>query len=894
MQTIKKDFDPLAKVEHAVNHIIVPDRASLELECRFVIDERKAMKKNNRMFTPSETIKLAKFLINKYKKSALSCKIEQSMNLVNTIDNNITRLVFNNGVQIKSKKTYYKKQRIINSFIVIDKPSYKLHLSFEKSIPVFDYSLCNLARAKLRISFNLAPPLNHWRLDITLVKQSNVSKDLKKCKNSMLYKISVDNFIDKAPWEYADFVEFEIEYIGVHKNFSADMLNGAAGVIKDAIDKIALAGLDLKSDVALIDESLTQNTNNAEDLSDYSAMIYKMAKLIRSDANKFKSKRFGLRQLSNQVIELDKNTFIKLIPDISNYYITDKIDGQRCLIYIDENGAYALSDKLNDIGDVADIRSSYIFDTERYNGEYWIFDVLLYAGKNITTLTFNKRMEYFKKAQKIAKEVKGLVIKIKPFIKLTKDFAKLITKLNKKKKPYETDGHVLTPGNESYYHMRVYKYKPINKLSIDFLMKKCPRKLLGIKPYNNKPNETLYILFCGIQYQTYKRLRLETIKHYDEIFPMFHKLPRYFPVQFTPSNAPYMHMYYDKSDEYDGEIGEFIYDSNTRQWSLLRIREDKHDDAKANVYFGNNIAVAESTWMSIINPLIIEKITNSDVYFMQHDNKIYRSSRNYNSFVKSRIFAQYKNMQHVMDLASGKGQDLFRYADNGTGEVLFVEQDGTALQELIQRKYSFAKQNGWRGYNRAQNTDAHMRIWVKQLNLLDKFKNNINKITASMIPTPNNGYDLIVCNMAFNYFTGSIANIKNICAFVAHYLKKKSRFIFTAFDGKAVIKLLNNTREWHSSDKDKRFHIKLLGKDTTLMNCGQKIDVKLPFSGGKFYTEYLVNIDYIEKQFSKFNITLETEERFSAYISDYKHKQYLDNDDKIYTSLYHYYGFYKE
>jgi len=163
-----------------------------------------------------------------------------------------------------------------------------------------------------------------------------------------------------------------------------------------------------------------------------------------------------------------------------------------------------------------------------------------------------------------------------------------------------------------------------------------------------------------------------------------------------------------------------------------------------------------------------------------------------------------------------------------------------------------------------------------------------------MIPTPNNGYDLIVCNMAFNYFTGSIANIKNICAFVAHYLKKKSRFIFTAFDGKAVIKLLNNTREWHSSDKDKRFHIKLLGKDTTLMNCGQKIDVKLPFSGGKFYTEYLVNIDYIEKQFSKFNITLETEERFSAYISDYKHKQYLDNDDKIYTSLYHYYGFYKE
>jgi guanyl-specific ribonuclease Sa len=80
---------------------------------------------------------------------------------------------------------------------------------------------------------------------------------------------------------------------------------------------------------------------------------------------------------------------------------------------------------------------------------------------------------------------------------------------------------------------------------------------------------------------------------------------------------------------------------------------------------------------------------------------------------------------------------------------------------------------------------------------------------------------------------------------------------------------------------------------------GQKIKVLLPFSNKDYYEEYLVNIDYISDELSKLNIVQETNNSFRDYLTEYSKLNKagyiaMDESDKIYSGLYHYYGFYKQ
>ena len=84
-----------------------------------------------------------------------------------------------------------------------------------------------------------------------------------------------------------------------------------------------------------------------------------------------------------------------------------------------------------------------------------------------------------------------------------------------------------------------------------------------------------------------------------------------------------------------------------------------------------------------------------------------------------------------------------------------------------------------------------------------------------------------------------------------------------------------------------------------LQDIGQKIDVLLPFSNDNYYTEYLVNIDYIAEAFQQHNIILESDQSFGEYLDAFKKENYkvyesLDSNDKKYVSLYHYYCLYKK
>jgi hypothetical protein len=604
----------------------------------------------------------------------------------------------------------------------------------------------------------------------------------------------------------------------------------------------------------------------------YQDIIYDIAKYIKPNiSHKFKHE-FGMKQLSNQVIELNKATFFsELQSNITNYYITDKIDGKRTILYLSNANSYSVNDALIELN--IKTKDICILDTEMYNGDYYIFDVMVYNGENIADKPFEERIDFFDKFKNLQN------IKTKTFIKLNDNYKKQIKEFKNDKKNYEVDGIIFTPVIGEYNTMKVYKYKPPEQLTIDFLIKKCPNK-------NNQDQET-YILCCGVSKRVFFKLNMKFIECYKDIFPNIdtRNLPHYFPIQFEPSSLKNAYIFLSDNNDLDGKVGEFLYNVKTKQWNLKKIREDRKIEVERGNYFGNNYKIAEFIWMAYLDPLIIEDIedNNQDIYFQEHDNVLQKASRNFNSYVKSELFKKFQNTKWIMDLASGKGQDLFRYGTYNMKNVIFLEIDKVALTELITRKHIYSNDDKFRN---------NMNILIQNVDLLDSYKKNIKNIKN--VYQKKEDIDLIICNFALHYFMKNKKSLKNICKLINHYLKQGGNFIFTAFDGQKIIDLLEkNNGEWLiKADDQIKYGIRRKYKKDKLISVGQKIDVLLPFSKNKYYEEYLVNINSISKKLKKYNIILDKNESFSKYIDSYQ--GHLDDNDKTYVDLYHYYIFVKK
>lgn len=877
MESIEQFISNLSRCE-------VPKGSNLELELRFIIDSRKHYDISSKTYHTEQTIDIAKQLIKKYQKNPAT--IEQTINFI--AGEKIKQMNFIRGEQQKDKHTYYSKTRVIEPMFFLHStlPAYRLNVSYETPIPEFSVKDATLARVRLRYCISLGD----WRLDITLVKNvtsfSNPAT-LKDAKSSLLFNIELDNFLDKAPWKSTDTIEFELEWIGKQASITIDKLSIGNTLFDGILDN---------------DEVGYTTSDTSLQSSNYQALIYQVAKYIKpKQAERFK-RDSGMKQLSNQVIELDVNIYMKELHEtITDYYITDKLDGTRAVCFLTPEGCHALTS--TDIQLPVKTSSVYILDTELYEGKYYIFDVMVYNDEVIFDKPFSERLTYFDKVIEDFKSSK--LFTTKPFIKLTDKYQSQIAVFKIVKKPYKVDGIVLTPESGEYDTMRVYKYKPTEHLTVDFLIKKCPDKLLGIKPYMpTKENPNLYLLFCGISKNAYIRLGMRLIR-IDELFPGldYKNLPNYFPVQFQPSDKTFAYIFWSDKPDLDGEVGEFscVGDKDVPcHWHLHRVREDRKVEVLRGNYFGNNYKVAELVWMSYKTPLVIENIppANSKAvvksagpaasYFQEHDNQLQKASRNFNSFVKATILNQFRTTEWVLDIASGKGQDLFRYGSVGTKNLICLEIDQLALMELIARKHDFS----------AVKERGAMNIQIHQLDINNDYKENIEIL--SEINIPNHGVDLIVCNFAFHYFLANKKNLSNVIKFINHYLKPGGRFIFTAFDGKEIIQLLNeNSGNWTIKVGDEtQYSIKKQYDVSFLDTIGQKIEVLLPFSKNAYYQEYLVNIDYIAGEFASAGMTLEIDQGFGSYLDDYKRvnrKNYetMTPADIRYVSNYHYYCFYK-
>jgi len=413
-------------------------------------------------------------------------------------------------------------------------------------------------------------------------------------------------------------------------------------------------------------------------IKSYYELVKNDIKLLGLDNKKFTPTKPHL--LTPKPVTLEKNNVFNpdeygIISILSEYTVTEKADGERLLMYIDNTGnIYLINNtyRVINTGLVATkelhnslIDGEYISCNSRKdnsnNGLYAAFDIYYYGGEKITSLSLiadkkedKSRYNYLINTKKYIKEVEfslNYIVKNHIYNKdILKDCDNILS--GNIKYPYDIDGLIFTPAKLAVYSQfankpvaltsnvkwdRVFKWKPPEQNTIDFLAKGGRIiKIDGIK------YKEMY-LYTGYDASKWENYTIDdALKQvYDKAYCRMiqEKNKSYVHKKFQPT------IYYsdgieksliklnssnevrcENGDKIEGDlIVEFRYilDESipvSMRWIPMRVRDDKTRVYKTGELSqtANDLKVALSIWRTIHNP-VTESIIRGKAPIMNMD-----------------------------------------------------------------------------------------------------------------------------------------------------------------------------------------------------------------------------------------------------------------------------------
>jgi hypothetical protein len=444
---------------------------------------------------------------------------------------------------------------------------------------------------------------------------------------------------------------------------------------------------------------------------------------------------------------------------LSEYTVTEKADGERLLMYINSVGGVYLINNTHQVIDTGIkspselynslIDGEYISCNKRRDnssvGLYASFDMYYYNGTKITQLPLiandnngssgsgssgsaQSRYNYLLKTEKLLKSRKNeyaidYIVKEHLYSNdILNDCKNILTNIVYQ---YEIDGLIFTPAKLAVFSNyankpepitdklgwdKVFKWKPPEQNSIDFLVKKGD--IITIDTINYVEFK-LYIGYNASQIENYK---MKDVFNYIYKFYLFKndikEREKYVCRLFMPEYnyekgieksliklQPNKEIRCDNGDKIDDEIiVEFNYDSNetnpSLRWKPMRVREDKTRIYRQGVLSKtlNDFSVANNIWRSIHNPISQNNITgneriinNMDIAELSSDDIYYsRTMQNearlshqmlvfHNHGIKDMLYSKPVKKRSIVELACGQGGDLNRWIKNEYRFVLGVD-----------------------------------------------------------------------------------------------------------------------------------------------------------------------------------------------------------------------------
>lgn len=781
-----------------------------------VLDSWKAIKDNRELelilkLNNKQKIELYSRL-NKLDKKSSSKFIRKSLNTIHSVDKTITNRI-EKDISTHEKR-WIRKTKKSQEFGMW----WKFVASEELPIPEFSAIGADFIRLKYRKSIIH----ENWKWDFTVVRnvQKNEFSQLKQISNEFFTRDFEDIFFHP---NYTLEVEVEwMERADISTENVMDLLNW------------------IRENLGLVDEN-----------------YMKIIKTLSYKIDNTKRSHRHLKTLASMPITLDRKLWTQL--NLQEFYISAKADGIRAWLFGSNGKLNMITDKIQELGEFHG--RDFILDCEVLNSgksqRILAFDCIYYEGKNYIREKLTTRIS----AIDFLINKYDLNVEVKPVVKIPEK----IQDFWKKDHGFPVDGLIFT---NIYNYYKVYKWKPPEKMTIDFVAKK--------DLYSEN-----YILFSGIKLQVYKNMGIKLIENYAKYFSDMPKF--YFPVPFQPSSDPHAYIWKpEKQDDYNNKIVELGWNYDKNKWDFHKIREDKQKLLDNKISFGNDFLGAVQIYNSFFNPFTVQDLDNTDLgYFQQSKTSEYKALTKFNAFVKFQLAEQFRN-KNIIDLAAGKGQDLFTFHGIGASEILLIDQDKNALDEIDNRKKQLGNS---KFYAFRFNPVSDSRVYTMQADLCENYEKIKSRIQRRFDFTA----DVVFMNFALHYFANSTANLENIVNLVSSLNPRY--FIFTCFNGLEIFKTLQGYKMGQVKDMNKYKIRKLYNSDKFSM--GLKVAVKHPFSQD-LYEEFLVNIDEVISMFISKNYLLTENSSFSSW-----HKHYhkfslknktpeLDKFDKIYSGLYSY------
>lgn len=572
-----------------------------------------------------------------------------------------------------------------------------------------------------------------------------------------------------------------------------------------------------------------------------------------------------------KLISVDRK-FLKQYP-YKNYYITEKSDGFHSLLckFQNDDTAYLLTDtsliKLKNKSN-ANIDFECIVEGELVDDNFIVFDVLYYNGVSQITNPFSQRLKLFKTAYDHFNNSYEFNLLLKNFYQFEnneQNISKLI-RVNADKKDIEG---ILFIEDKPYNEMTIYKWKELTTIDFVAIDATSINNVLGVDE-NKLKGRTVYLLGCGINKFMITRLRLERMYDFMKKYSLYpqNETNNYLVTIFDPSiYKPNCNVLICKDKDLHGKVVELYWDKN--EWKLLRVRYDKNN-------MGNNIMTAEINWtVGCIDPISEEDLWNPEKsYFMEQTDQEKININKFHNSVKYAIFELFlKDQIHVADVGSGMGQDINKYALQHCKNLDMFEIDKSAIEEIVNRKYS--KDKKMSKIEKLSKINIYNVDFTEPHALYKKIENKKK-------------YSAVVCNFAIHYFMSTLNN--NFIPLIANNVlspyksadiieNKLGVVIIMAMDGEKIYNLLKD-KTVYSIGNDKYVIERKYDINEPFKTHGQYISVKLPFTGLLSYTEELVNFSYLNLKFKENKYSMLMSMNFNELVNSI----YFKNNSFVYTS----------
>ena len=526
---------------------------------------------------------------------------------------------------------------------------------------------------------------------------------------------------------------------------------------------------------------------------------------------------------------LTKDDFDRKILSKINYSVTDKADGERYLLYINKHGIHAFITRKMEFITIPGVKptpdfANTMLDGEFIGGTYYAFDLLFQKGKDFRSGDLPKRLDgvydtlvglrmpslrmknfFVEKGDKVYEYPGNKPV---PFKSVYEAAGYVWT--NRKKLHYGLDGLIFTPVDKPYFNKEIYKWKDDN--TIDFFYKKNKLFLAG----PDAKGVYSMIPFEG----TDGKGTIGGIKNLIFTDTTASEELRKGIIEKIPANKPQQ------------GIAEFGFRDNT--FVLLKMRMDKE--------FPNGVAASNQSWEAIRKPLTIEDITRGP-----------RFMRDFHSEIKSNLIMKYAPGKVVLDIGSGKGEDIGKYIKAKAKQVVGID--------IVEEEYPHP--DNFQFY----------KVSSPIYDVRELVKNTVGQ------------FDMININFAIHYFFENKKLFESLLMNIQKNLKPGGVLVATTLDGKLVYDALKGKSKYSTNTVDFEKGYDNKNSFNKLKFLGQKVSVLV--KGTKYFKdaipEFLVNFQKFIEVMDKWGFSLEETKSFSDLCGDSRWCSKMSNSEKDYS-----------